>query len=229
MGVDVGTVHSRVATGAPARPLGKALCVVGDADKQGAGARQLGVTSQAQVWITFVEHLVVDRAVRVVARRASFTKRFMLKNMGPGLFAMALPTDVVYSRYPDIFRAVNILAVGIVAVDADHTPDLQRVVILEVNSRFFLRMTLKADFQIPLRIDDVYSAASSRLHMKAAGAVTVFATRIVRLCIRVQMPVGRIREISSPLTMAEGTRFHAHEFGTRVHEPGPDDGFLSGT
>jgi hypothetical protein len=142
---------------------------------------------------------------------------------------MALPANVVYSGYADIFGTVNILAVGIVTVGADDAPGLQRVVILKPDSRPLFYMTLKADLRMVIRMYDGCSPASTGFHMKAARTVTVFTSRTIRLCVRVKMPMGGISEIPGPFIVAGGTRFRAHVFGTRDHGSGPDDAVLSRT
>ena len=182
--VDVRPVHGSVTPRTPARPAADKCGVRDIADKQfTAHGVHLRVAFEAKIIVALHEHLVRDRAMRVVADRAAFAECFMLVNDWPGLFAMALRTCFVEARQarlgPHTERRPmgcfeNVRAVRIVTLHAVHALLQDGVMVRQPELSVHLNVTLKAGRRFPARINDQLSAASS-LDVQAAGSVTRFA------------------------------------------------------
>jgi hypothetical protein len=135
----------------------------------------LRVTAQAKVRIAFDEHLLIDRAVRVVAnvqpsRSASCSKtngRVCSRWHGAQLSscrAMASPPC----------RFENVAAVRIVALHTTHAAFNDRMMLRQIEFGLNIQMTLKTGRRVIARIDDECCAAAG-FDMFAAGTVAGFA------------------------------------------------------
>jgi hypothetical protein len=141
-------------------------------------ALRLRVAAEAEIGITFDEHLQVDRAMRAVASDATFTQRVVLEDKWPGLVSMALRATLIPPRHgqpPGRFHDVH--AVRIVALDAVHPPFQDRVVLGEVELSLHLQVALKTSGRVLARIDDesFAPAQAGRGDMLAARTVAGFA------------------------------------------------------
>lgn len=80
-----------VTTRAPTGSLAHSRGMGRIANKYFAGrSLNLRMTLEAKVRIAFHQQLSIDRAMRIVANRASFPQGFMLKHKWAGLLAMTL-------------------------------------------------------------------------------------------------------------------------------------------
>jgi hypothetical protein len=168
-------------TGGPAGAVTNQAAMVDVADiKRGSGIRPpyLRMTTEAEVCIAKGQHLGVDRAVRIVATGASFAKRGVLKNEGPGLLSMALRTGFVPSRHGQTARRLHdVHPMGVVALGAIHFAFGHGMMLGQVELGVDIEMTLKAGLRIFARVDDEFFASrSADGHMLAGWAVARFAS-----------------------------------------------------
>lgn len=68
----------------------------------------------------------------VVAARAAFPQRLMLKDMRASLLAVTLPAGFILGRNEYSFRVVDVLAMRVVAIGAAHPAFLNGMMILEI-------------------------------------------------------------------------------------------------
>src|SRR5690349_1907000 len=87
-------------TGAPAGSLAQAAggTVIGTADDNSGWRLLLEVAPETKIGIARDQHLVVHRAVRIVAGCATFPHRFMLEDERPALRRVALTAGIVLSQ-----------------------------------------------------------------------------------------------------------------------------------
>jgi hypothetical protein len=120
------------------------------------------------------------------------------------------------ARDEHAFALEDIPAVGVVAVNAAHPSLDDRVVVLELKKRLFLKVALETGFRISARIDDERAAASSRFHVKTAGAMAHFTAMILLsqpFSRDLNRGVAGVFEIFCHLFMAQSTCFHAYILG----------------
>jgi hypothetical protein len=135
-------------------------------------ARRLGVAPEAQVRIALGEQFGVDAAVRIMASRAAFAQRWMLKDEGPGLFAVALGAGFIQARHRQATgRFEDVAAMGIVALDAVHLLLQNRVVLGELEFRLFLAMALEAGGRVFPGVADKLAPPAAARHVEARGSV----------------------------------------------------------
>lgn len=87
---------------------------------------------QAQIIIAFGKQLFVDRAMDIVAARAAFSQRLMLKNTRASLLAVTLPAGFILARNEYSFRIGDVLAMRVVAIGAAHPAFLDGMMILKI-------------------------------------------------------------------------------------------------
>src|SRR5258708_7097018 len=99
--MDVRSVDRRVASRRPAGAHSHHRGVVHLADIQltAAYALVLCVATEAKIRVRRDEHLVIDRAVRVVTGRAGFAHRLVLEHKRPRLLAMTLAAGFIEPRH----------------------------------------------------------------------------------------------------------------------------------
>ena len=119
-------------TGRPARALGQEVRVISIADKDSAGlGLLLKVALQTKSVVALGQHALVDRAVRRMTGRATFTQCLMLVNKRASLCGVTLKTCFVLTEKsnaatleglmnirPASFHRLSL--VGIVAIGAAH-------------------------------------------------------------------------------------------------------------
>jgi len=101
------------------------------------------VALEAKIGVAGDQHLVVDRAVRVMTSGASFPHRFMLEDKRSALSGMALAASIVLSQQRCSSAANSRTLVRIVAVGAAHPPIKNRVAVRQLKLPFLVEMTLK--------------------------------------------------------------------------------------
>ena len=92
MVVKVGSMHGGMASGAKTRALRQTPAMNLFADN---GKIHLGVAAQAQIAVTRDQHFGVHGPVDLMASRAAFTDRLMLKNKRTSLFLVAIEAGLV--------------------------------------------------------------------------------------------------------------------------------------
>jgi hypothetical protein len=166
----------------------------------GSGSCQLGVTFQAQIVVPLNEHLLVDRAMGVMAGCAPFPQRLVLKHMRASLLTVTLQTGLILPRDKHAFRLVYILAMWIVAISATS-----------------FEMALETCFRVFAGIDDELAAASTYFQVQAAGAVTRFAALTLQslpFLRNLNARVTGVFEVLGNLFVALGARFHPYVLST---------------
>ena len=168
-----------MAAGSPARPdLQKRRMIrVADVDVSGGNIRplHLRVAAQAKIRVACDKHLLVDRAVGIVAGGATFAHRRMLENKRAHLVAMTLRAAFVLPRHREsVRRFQNVAAVRVMALHAIHVAFDHGMVLRQTEFRVDIEMALKAGCGVVVRIDDEFCAAAG-LDVLAAGAVAGFA------------------------------------------------------
>ena len=84
-----------VAACAPASAPGEERAVIASADEDFSGlSLLLEMAFQTKVLVPLREHLVINRAVRIVAGGAAFADRFVFENERPALSCVALGARV---------------------------------------------------------------------------------------------------------------------------------------
>jgi hypothetical protein len=139
-------------------------------------ALDLRVAFQAQVRIALDEHLAINRPVRVVAHRATFTHRFVFEHKWPRLLAMTLRAGLVQARHrqaPCPFE--NVAAMRIMALHAVHSIFQHRMVLRQFEFSVRLQMTLKTGIRRFPGIDDELAASAAGGHVETSRAMTGFA------------------------------------------------------
>jgi len=170
----------RVAPGRPTGPLlqERRMRYFADVDfsTSDALALDLRVTFQAQVRIALDEHLAINRAVWVVAHRATFTHRFVLEHKWTRLLAMTLCAGLVQARHgqtPCPFE--NVSAMRIMALHAVHSIFQHRMVLRQFEFSVRLQMTLETGFRRFPGIDDKLAASAASGHVETARTMTGLA------------------------------------------------------
>jgi hypothetical protein len=183
----------------------------------GSGSCQLGVTFQAQIVVPLNEHLLVDRAMGVMAGCAPFPQRLVLKHMRASLLTVTLQTGLILPRDKHAFRLVYILAMWIVAISATHPSFFDRVAVLEAKQCPSFEMALETCFRVFAGIDDELAAASTYFQVQAAGAVTRFAALTLQslpFLRNLNARVTGVFEVLGNLFVALGARFHPYVLST---------------
>ena len=83
-------MHRGVARRRPASAAAYGERMIFVANKEPSIPLRLRMAAQAQIRIGLVKHLVIDRAVRVMATGAALAQRFVLENKTFRLLAMAI-------------------------------------------------------------------------------------------------------------------------------------------
>ena len=215
-------MHSRVASCAPTTPKAKEVGVIDLPNKEpsrsdaGIVALDLRMAFEAQVVVPFHEHFGIDRAVRLMARRAAFAQSLVFVNIRPGLLAVAGRTALVQAGHGQSARRLHdVRAMRIMALHAVHSPFEQRMMLGEVEFGVSLQMTAKTGFRVAPWIEDETAAAATRRHMFAAGPMTRLATGAPHQARSLEMNprVRAGRENTRDVGVAFGARFVAHERG----------------
>ena len=89
------TMNRLVTAGAPASAPGEERAVIASANEDFSGlCLLLKMAFQTKILVSLREHLVVDRAVGIVAGRAAFANRFVFEHIRSTLGGVALRTRV---------------------------------------------------------------------------------------------------------------------------------------
>jgi len=217
MGVHIGTMNGGMATGGPAGPLGQSRGVVLISQFNAARSRNLGMASQTQVGITRHQHFVIDGAMMVVAGGATFSQSLVFENKRSALVLMALTAGSVGLPDHFIVGQHDVLAVGAVTGVAGKALFLQWMVVLEIEKRLNLRMTLVAGCGIFAGVDDVLAPAAPGGHMETAGTVAGFAAKHFLTIRQGDLKFGMpgVFKVFYRFRMAQSTAFHTDVFCPR--------------
>ena len=217
--MNVGTVHRRMAAGAPASALAKARRVIELTDHDGALlGLNLRVAFQAQIVIALDEHLGMDRAVRLMTGDAAFTHGFVAKNERTRLFPVALGALFIRAGHGKPARRFHdVHSVGIMADRTIHPPFWQRMMFGQIELGMHFMMAAVAGTYIFAGIDDEDPAPPTRRHMLASCTVTGFAAGHIAhpgaLKVQPAVRAGRKNARDILVTIQAGTI--AHEGSSR--------------
>ena len=129
------------------------------------------------------QHLVVDRAVGVVAGRAAFLPdSSVLIDKRTGLLGVAADAGLSRSRESGATTADRVALVDIVAVHAAHLAGQDRVGVGQAHFAALFKMALEAGLRRLARIYDA-SGSASGLDVDAAGAVAGLASGVADLWV----------------------------------------------
>lgn len=132
---------------------------------------------ETEVGVAGDEHLLVDRAVRVMAARAAVAHRTMLINKRSSLGSVAFRAALVLGLKRCGRRGA---AVDIVTVHAGDMAIHHRVAVGQAKLTAFIEMACETRLGRLARVDDVVTTAAS-LRMQAAWAVTGLAAGVADL------------------------------------------------
>mgnify|MGYP003327347542 CR=1 FL=1 len=184
----------------------------------------LAVALQAEIVVPLRQQLAVDRAVDVVAGRATLAQCLVLEHVRPRLLPVTLRAGLVDPGHPHSLGLVDVLAVGVVAGSAAYLAFLDRVMMLEVELGLLVQVALEAALRI-LAGDDELAFASTGLDVQAAGAVARFAALALdALAFTGNLNPGVLRELEvfDFLLMAHRALVHA-DVGRAGNHRGRDD------
>jgi len=173
------------------------------------------VAAETEIGISCDQHLLIHRAVRIMAGRATFLHRAMLEDERTLLLRMALGAGFALAFQVGSGALDRIAGVNIVAIYAGDFPGKNRMGIWQTELAPLIKVTGETGFGRLARIDD-RPFAPAGLHVLAAWTMASFATG--RSHFRVserQLGVRRRREMIHLIFMALHTRFRADKLGAR--------------
>jgi hypothetical protein len=207
-------VHRLMAARRPARAALDEGRVIASADHQLTRSRLLLIVAlQTQRLVARLEHLVVHRAVRVVAGDAAFTQRLVLEDKRTALRVMTFQARLIGAREFGSTTDNRIPFMRLMAVTARHLPE--RVGMRQGKFAALVQVTLETRLGMLGGIDDRPRLAA-RLRVNAAGTVTRFAADVLHvLAGRHQLRVSRIVKPAGDRLMALGAIAGADKFRPR--------------
>ena len=211
----------------PAGAAGEERAVIASADKDAARLRLLlEVAFQTKIRVPLRQHLVVDRAMRIVAGGAALANRFMFENKRPALRSVTLRARVRIGRHGEWSPRCGLASVRIMAIAAAHFPVANRMSMLQLKTTFHFEMAGEANFRITVRVDDGVARAAG-LIVQAAGAMAAFASDVFRVgAVRHHPRMGGAREMFVHFRVALGAGFRSYKFragNIRWHKHGAVD------
>jgi len=134
----------------------------------------LRVTTQAEIGVALDEHLLINRAVWVMANRAALAQGFVLEHIRTRLLAVALRATLVLPGHGQpAVRFENITAMRIVAWHATHVSFDDRVMLRQIEFGLNIQMALETRRGIIGRVDDEFCVAAG-FNVFAAGTMAGF-------------------------------------------------------
>ena len=112
----------------------------------------------------------------IVTIDAAFAHGLVVKHMRPRLLTVTLRAFIVHPRHAHALRIVNILTMRVVATNTTHATFFERMMIGQIELRFFINMALETRFGIFAWIDDELTDAAASVDVEAAGTVAAFTT-----------------------------------------------------
>ena len=166
-----------VATRAPASTEAEIGCVIFFPNKNLPRRPHLRMTLEAEIIVTFDEHLGVDRTMWIVADHAAFAHRLVLKDERFGLIAVTLSTSLIEPSYGQTAgRLHDVRPMRIMALDATHPAFDDRMVLRQCELGVSIQMAHKARFGFLAGVHDESATSAARLDVFAARTVTGFTT-----------------------------------------------------
>lgn len=145
-------------------------------DEQASVSLNLGMAAQAQVIVRLHKHLLVDRAMRLMARGAAFAQGFMFEHKTSRLFPMAFRALLIETRHRQAAPGLHdVASVRIVALHAVHLPFAHGMMLRKIKLRVNIEMAGEARLRIAARVHDKFTAPAAHGNVLAPRAVTRFA------------------------------------------------------
>ncbi len=172
-------MNGLVAARGPARAARDEGGVIAPTDQQlTTDGLLLIVALQAKGLVAGAEHLVVHRAVRIVAGDAALAGGFMFEDVRALLRRVALDAGVIHVRDLGAAAADRVPVVRIMAVGAGDFTRGDRVGGRKMKFAALVQVALKTRFGRGERVDD-RSGATAGLDVKAARAMAGFAPDVL--------------------------------------------------
>ncbi len=163
-----------MATGAETSSLRQTGAMVLFAD---CGEIYLRVAAQTKVVVAHNQHLIVDRAVHFVARRATFAQGFVLPNKRAALLLMAFEASFVDILHARRGPGAHIIPVRAVAIHTTHLAFQNRMMVRQAEFHLLVRMAGKTSFGVLPWIDNAPDALTATgSDMQTTRAVAAFAS-----------------------------------------------------
>ena len=143
------------------------------------GALPLRMAAQAKIRITFDEHLLVDRAVWVMANTATLVHRLVLKDERARLCPVTLRAALILTRHRQTAsRFENVAAVGVVAIHAIHMALNDGMMLRQRELRVSIQVALKTGLRVFVGINNQFGGTTGA-NVLAARAVAGFAPALI--------------------------------------------------
>lgn len=170
--VDLRAVHGLVAAGAPAGSTGKERRVILVRDvNMAVGGLLLEMAAQAKRGIARNQQPGVHGTMRIVARGAAFTHRFVLKNERTELCRMAFGADIILGHEFRPAAHDHGTLVRIMTITTTDPALKNRMMRRQIKFSLLVQMTLKTCLRRLARIDDGVGGAAGFI-VKTSGPVT---------------------------------------------------------
>ena len=143
---------------------------------QARASLHLSMTLQTKVIVAFQEQLLVDRAMRTMARRAALAQRFVFEGEWPGLLAMTLGAGLIQlSHRQPAGRLPDVAPVRVVTIDTIDSIFHDRMVVRQLELRLNFEVALITTRRVFSGIHDELSPTASHGDVLAARPVARFA------------------------------------------------------
>jgi hypothetical protein len=148
------------------------------ADEQLAALLHLRVTAQAKIRIGLKQHLLVVRAVRLMARDTAFAQRFVFEDESPRLFTMTFRTLFVETGHGEAARRFHdVESMRVVALHTVHFAFAHGVVLRKVELGVNFEVAGETRLGFATRIHNKSPATTTHCDVFAAGTVARFTAR----------------------------------------------------
>jgi len=177
-------------------------------------SRVFEVALEAEIGVALDEHLLVHRAVRVVAGGAAFAQGVVRENKGAFLGGVALGASFGLVLETGSGTRNGIALVRVMAFGAGHLAVHDGVAVREAEFAAFIEVTLETGFRGFAGVDDG-ACAAARLDVLAAGAVATLAAEAFGVfALDHELRMGGVIKALDGFFVALGALFGADEGGT---------------
>jgi len=228
-------MHGGVASGAPTGALAQQRGVgdVADVDFSGSLMLHLRVAFETKIGVRFDQELAIDRAVRIVAGGAAFTKGFVFENEWSGLLAMTCAATFISPGHGQASAGglEDVGPVRVMALEAVHSALNDRMMLRKIEFSLSLQMTLKTNRRLFAGVHDEFAAPAAGFDVLAAGAVAGLASGLANEfgVLEMDARVGAGGEHAGDVGMALVTGFVADVACARNLGRSQDGAFEAGT
>lgn len=201
-----------MAAGAPASTAFRAAVMIATSylDRSTVG-RLLQMALEAEIDIALLQHLRVDRAMRIMAGGAALAHCIVLEDKGALLSSMALRAGFIFAGHVRATALYRAAAVGIMTFTASHLSSQDRMRMGKMEFAALIKMALEAGLGRLRRIHDTALAAAG-LHVLAARTMAGLAAHSMFLLhIRAtKLRMGGSGKLGDLLSVAGCALLRAH-------------------